>query len=174
MAAEVNQTHDKLNEVFQFMDQQPNKELEEISAPYIRYFRDIYRISDTPPCESPTNAYQLERNERNQRYRAQLEAISQDPLSLKKLIDRIEEATQMLDPRSQTIVRRYYGIDESGEPKTLEEIAAQTENQGHDQNGKIGVTTNRIRQILNRQYRRISYFKPFDVFIAGIISDKEQ
>jgi RNA polymerase primary sigma factor len=61
---------------------------------------------------------------------------------MKEFIERVFR--KYLTPRERKILFLYYGLDESGEPMTLEKIGA-----------LMGVTRERIRQIRERAFEKL-------------------
>ncbi len=57
---------------------------------------------------------------------------------------RLDEMFETLEPREQTILRQRFGLDETGQPRTLEQIGR-----------SIGVSKERVRQIAARAMQRL-------------------
>jgi RNA polymerase sigma factor (sigma-70 family) len=70
----------------------------------------------------------------------------EDVSAFRELCGAIAQALGTLEPRSAAAVRMYFGIGGDGTPRTLEQVGAE-----------LGVTRERVRQILMRALRRLRH-----------------
>jgi RNA polymerase primary sigma factor len=107
--------------------------------------REIYRISQDPlSLDSPVG----EEDDSNlSDFIEDRQADSPAEAAARQLLNEaVEEALRELSPREQEVVRMRFGLDRSGQPRTLEEV------------GKaFGVTRERIRQIESKTLAKLRH-----------------
>jgi RNA polymerase primary sigma factor len=107
--------------------------------------REIHRISMDPlSLDSPVG----EEDDSNlSDFIEDMQADSPaDAAARKLLFEAVEEALQDLSPREQQVVRLRFGLDNGGQPRTLEEVGKE-----------FGVTRERIRQIESKTLAKLRH-----------------
>ncbi|MEA3020997.1 MAG: polymerase primary sigma factor, partial [Actinomycetota bacterium] len=107
--------------------------------------REIHRISQDPlSLDSPVG----EEDDSNlSDFIEDLQADSPaDAAARKMLFEAVEEALQDLSEREQQVVRLRFGLDNGGQPRTLEEVGKE-----------FGVTRERIRQIESKTLAKLRH-----------------
>jgi RNA polymerase primary sigma factor len=107
--------------------------------------REIHRISMDPlSLDSPVG----EEDDSNlSDFIEDLQADSPADAAARKLLyEAVEEALQDLSPREQQVVRLRFGLDNGGQPRTLEEVGKE-----------FGVTRERIRQIESKTLAKLRH-----------------
>jgi RNA polymerase primary sigma factor len=107
--------------------------------------REIHRISQDPlSLDSPVG----EEDDSNlSDFIEDMQADSPADAAARKLLyEAVEEALQDLSPREQQVVRLRFGLDNGGQPRTLEEVGKE-----------FGVTRERIRQIESKTLAKLRH-----------------